>query len=1682
TNPPPLLLTTLQPNQPETHTLHTTLATLHTHGRATINWPAVYGARRGEEEFSAPPVELPTYPFQRERYWLLPAAPEGDVAGAGLSAAGHPLLGAALELADSEGLVLTGRLSLDTHAWLADHAVGDTVVLPGTAFVELALHAAQRTGTALIGELTHEAPLTIPASGATQLQVTVAHPTTPDGRRTLTIHARPEGAGPDAPWTRHTHGVLGTDEPGPAHATPAATAPGSEPVAAGRAEWPPTGAVELPVDDLYARFDAAGIGYGPTFRGVRAAWRLGDAVFTEVELPDEALADAERFTVHPALLDAALHGISLGDFMAHDADSPGAADAPRAHLPFSWTAIRLHATQPTALRVRIAPAGPNTVALTVTDPSGELVAEAGRLTLRPLSPEALPTASAPRDDVLYGMRWTPLPYPQDPATDATPPTAWAVLGDDDWTGSGLPTFADLPALGEAVAADRTPLPRVVFWRPELDATHGGEPTGPASTHPETAEPGTEQGAAPAGRAARAAREAAAKGIDLVAPSAPLVRATLADALARVRSWLADEALAGARLAVVTDGHLSGLLREPLHALVRAAESENPGRFALIELGPRPTDPAEPGHAGTRAGAQEAADDLGGADSEGASWDPSAVAAALATGEVHLSVGAGRLAAPRLAPLSPPAAPGQPAPVTEPWDPEGTVLITGGTGSLAALLARHLVTVHGVRHLLLASRRGLAAPTAEVLRAELADLGATVTLTACDLANARATQALIAGVPAEHPLSAVIHTAGVLDDGLVTALTPERLHAVLTPKVDAALHLHQATQHLPLRRFVLFSSIAATLGSPGQANYAAGNAFLDALAAHRRAAGLPAQSIAWGPWQQQGGMAGNLGDADLTRMARTGIAALDPAQGLRLFDAADAHPTATVVAVRLVPNALRARGEAGQLPAPLRALAPAPTRRAARAAAPRPDAPHTLGDRLAALAPAERTKVLQDLVATEVGAALGHAHTPVLEPTRGFKDLGFDSLTAVQLRNRIAEATGLHLPATLVFDYPDPAALVTHLQAELTGDLAEPTTPRRAVAATGLEDDPVVIVGMACRYPGGVASPEDLWQLVADGRDGISDFPTDRGWDLDTLFHPDPDHLGTSYARHGGFLYDAAGFDAALFGISPREALAMDPQQRLLLETAWETFERAGIDPTSLRGSKTGVFAGLMYHEYASRLPQLPDELEGYVGTGNTGSVASGRLSYVFGLEGPAVTVDTACSSSLVALHLAAQSLRTGECDLALAGGVTVMSSPGTFIEFSRQRGLAPDGRCKSFAAGADGTGWGEGVGLLLVERLSDARRNNHPILALVRATATNQDGASNGLTAPNGPSQQRVIHQALTNAGLQPHHIDALEAHGTGTPLGDPIEAQSLLATYGQRPDDAAPVLLGSIKSNIGHTQAAAGAAGIIKMIHAMHHGHLPATLHVDQPTPHVNWEAGAVQLLTEPQEWPHTGRPRRAAVSSFGISGTNAHVILEQAPTPEPAPLSTRSSDPAPVVTSALSAHTPQALRAYAQRLHTHLTDHPDLHPTEVSRTLSTRARFDHRATIVATDRAELLAGLQALAEGTPHPSLIAGTAQPGKTAFVFPGQGSQWLGMGNQLAQRSQVYADALAECAKALSPYIDWDLHDVLASTDPHALDRVDVVQPATWAVMISLARWWQHHGIHPDAVIGHSQGEIAAAHIA
>ncbi|WP_343898420.1 type I polyketide synthase, partial [Micromonospora gifhornensis] len=942
-------------------------------------------------------------------------------------------------------------------------------------------------------------------------------------------------------------------------------------------------------------------------------------------------------------------------------------------------------------------------------------------------------------------------------------------------------------------------------------------------------------------------------------------------------------------------------------LVRSAQAEHPGRFVLIHADdPVRTVPDDEPEAAWR---------------DGSWWVP-------------------RLA--RVAPVDP----GLPL--------SGTVLVTGGTGALGALVARHLVRAHRVRDLVLVSRRGADAPGAAALADELAGHGARVDLRACDVADREALARLLADLPT---LDAVVHAAGVVRDATVSALTVEQVRAAAT-KAESAWHLHELTRDRPLRAFVLFSSISGLLGTAGQGAYAAANAALDALAAHRHALGLPALSLAWGLWEDTG-MGAGLSAADVARWRRDGLPPLTVEQGVALFDAALSHEGPVLAPVRLDLAALRGRDV---LPAALRGLV---TRRSVPPAGSRP----------------RDEAELREVVRSVVAEVLGYPSAAGVDSARPFRDLGLDSLGGVELRNRLAAATGLPVPATLVFDHPTPDAVVAHLLGATTS--AQPAPTPTVATRT---DEPIAIVGMACRYPGGVSSPEDLWRLVADGVDAIGEFPTDRGWDLGRLYDPDPEHAGTSYTRHGGFLYDAADFDAGFFALSPREATATDPQQRLLLEVAWEAFERAGIDPTAVRGSRTGVFAGVMYGDYGTRWRTAPEGFEGHLLTGNTSSVVSGRVAYSFGLEGPAVTVDTACSSSLVALHLAAQSLRSGECDLALAGGVTVMATPHTFVEFSRQRGLSPDGRCRSFSASANGTGWSEGAGLLLVERLSDARANGHHVLAILRGSAVNQDGASNGLTAPNGPAQQRVIRTALTNAHLQPTDIDLVEAHGTGTRLGDPIEAQALIATYGHHRDT--PLHLGSLKSNIGHTQAAAGVAGVIKVVQAMQHGTLPATLHVAEPTPHVDWAEGQVSLLTEAHPWPDTGRPRRAAVSSFGISGTNAHVILEHG---DPRPVPPEEADPPAPVPLVISARSAGALRDQAARVRTALSS--GLPVRDVAYTLGTaRARHPHQAVVVGEGRAELLAGLDAVADGT----VPGAVATPGKVAFLFAGQGTQRLNMG--------------------------------------------------------------------------------------
>ncbi|KAA5834952.1 SDR family NAD(P)-dependent oxidoreductase [Saccharopolyspora hirsuta] len=1464
-------LGTLQRDQGDLAQFLSALGQAHSRG-VVVDWTAAYGPDPVR-------VPLPGYAFQRQRFWLDPARSGGDPGELGASATGHPLLTAAITAATGDGVLLTGRVGLRGHPWLADHAVRGTAVLPGAALVEFALLAGDHLGLTTVDELVVGEPLDL--TEPRQLQVAVQRD--PDGRCPVTIHSR---AG-EGPWQLHASGVLSAE-------------PGPEP--AGTDQWPPDGAEPLDITGAYAELAERGLRYGPAFQGLTAAWRRGDELCAEVELPGEPTG----FGIHPALLDSALHVFAHQEF----------ADGIR--LPFSWRGVRLHAVEATRLRVRLAPAGEGAVEVRATDPAGRPVFTADSLTTRPAR-----RLGAPGADLLLAETWRPVALP-----NATGTTTSGL--DDERPGA------------------------VVRWQPNTGAT---------------------------------------------------VRQAVEGALDAARRFLSEDRFAESTLVVSTRNAVAATEEDHVDpaaaavwGLLRSAQSEHPGRIVLVDA-PSDVD----------------------------------VAGVLSAGEPQLAVRDGGALVPRLTRL---AEPGDGEPT---WRPGSSVLITGGTGALGAALARHLVREHAVGHLVLTSRRGPDAPGAGELVAELAELGAEVRVVACDVADRDAVRDLLADL--DRPLTGVVHTAGVLDDGLVTALTAEQVDRVLRAKVDAAWNLHELTGDLDA--FVLYSSLAGLIGSSGQANYAAANAALDALARIRREQGLPATSLAWGLWAQASGMTGHLGEVDRARLARDGLAAIDTEAGLAAFDAA-VRADGPVLAI--TPLDLSALRTSDAVPVLLRDFAPTTRRRAASGGT------AGLADRLHPLAEPQQRAALLELVRDQVAHVLGHADPAAVPADQAFQDLGFDSLTSVELRNRLSKAVGVRLPATLVFDHPTPAALAEFLRTSLgIGSTAAVAPVGRAAV-----DEPVAIIGMACRFPGDVRDPEQLWELLEQGREGLSEFPADRNWP----------HLETVRAVRGGFLADAADFDPAFFGISPREALAIDPQQRLLLETAWEAVERAGIDPASLRGSSTGVFAGSMYRDYSARFTGSSGGYEDVLGAANAGGVLSGRLSYVLGLEGPAMSIDTACSSSLVAMHLAGQALRGGECDLALAGGVTVMATPETFVEFSRQGNLAPDGRCKAFADAADGTGLAEGVGLLLLERLSDAQRNGRQILAVIRGSAVNQDGASNGLTAPNGPSQERVIRAALAASGLEPSDVDVVEGHGTGTALGDPIEAQALLATYGQdRPDDR-PLWLGSIKSNFGHAQAAAGVAGVIKVVQAMRRGVLPKTLHVDRPSADVEWGSGAVRLLAEAQPWPQVDRPRRAGVSSFGISGTNAHLIVEQVAEPE----EERSAPPAAPAPLVLSARTTTALRAQAGRIAAFLRERPGVPVADVALSLATtRTAFPQRAAVIGADRDELLERLAEFAA-----TGVGTTARPGGLAFLFSGQGAQRAGMGQELHRAFPAFAEAWDAAAEAVGLPI--------ADVDADLVDRTDFAQAGLFVLQTALFRLFESWGVRPDWLVGHSVGEVAAAHVA
>jgi acyl transferase domain-containing protein/acyl carrier protein len=1630
-------------------------------GGVEVDWGAVLGdgGRR---------VALPTYAFQRERYWLEAQGRQGDPAAVGQVAVEHPVLGAAVALGGERGWLFTGRVSLGEHPWLADHAVMGTVVLPGTAFLEMALHAGGLVGCELVRELVLEAPLVLSEEGGVQLQVSIGE-ADGSGARPIDIYARRErefgeGTSLEGVWTRYAHGSLALGE-----RDWLADRDAGAVVDGGRAAdddhvgllagvWPPVGAARLGVEELYSSLFELGFDYGPAFQGVTEAWRLGEELFVECALPDVGRAEGERFSLHPALLDSALHALGF--------DHSGGGHAASVGLPFSWSDVELWGESVECLRVCLSPVGEGELSLALADEEGRPLGVVGALAIRGVSAEQLVRLGEGERDSLYRLEWVELAEVQglDGLVDGLDddPDSWAVLGGEECLlVRGLRDAGLSPVVYPGLAALKSAVESGVACHSVVlaDASIGDRAIGDGATRIASA---VDAGAQSAGG------DLVRGDVSVSVPD--FVRAGTGEMLGLLGEWLLDDCWGGARLVVVGGGALatqsgetlSGLIGAPAWGLAGAAQSEHPGRVVLVDV-----------------------------EGDRVSWDVlvGAVGVAGSMGESQLAIRGRRVLAPRLVCFSEPVVSESRGEVDSARGSValgearatvdlagaggssgssglsdfaavgdgGTVLITGGTGGLGALFAKHLVSEHGVRHLLLVSRAGEEAPGAVELAMELAGLGARVTMAACDVSDRARLELLLDSVPGERPLRGVVHAAGVLEDGVLGSLTEERLARVFAPKVDGAWYLHELTAGLDLCAFVLVSSVAGLFGSPGQGAYAAANRFLDGLAVHRRALGLPGLSIAWGAWSSGVGMVGSLSDAERERLARGGMGELSVDRGLRLFDAALGSESPVLAAVELDVGVLRESALRGPLPPVLRGLVRVPARRGGGVAV------GSLVGRLRDASTEEREGVVLELVCRETAGVLGHSSAAAIEPRRAFKEIGFDSLAAVELRNRLDALSGLRLPATLIFDFPSPAALAEHLLGVLLGDSqAIVRAPSRSLRT----EEPIAIVGMACRYPGGVSSPEDLWELLLAGGDAISVFPEDRGWDVQSLYDPDPDRSGTSYTREGGFLLDALEFDPDFFGIAPREALAMDPQQRLLLEACWEALEYAGIDPLSLRGSQTGVFSGVMYHEYGTRLKGVvPEDLEAYIGTGSAGSIASGRVAYVLGLEGPAVTLDTACSSSLVAMHLACGSLRDGECSLALAGGVTVLSTPDVFVEFSRQRGLAPDGRCKSFSDDADGTGWAEGIGVVVLESLSRAQRQGHQVLGLVRASAINQDGASNGLTAPNGPSQQRVIRQAIANAGLSAADVDVVEAHGTGTRLGDPIEAQALLATYGQDRPRARPLLVGSVKSNIGHTQAAAGIAGVIKMTMAMRHGIAPKTLHIGEPSRQVDWSAGAVSLLREQASWPDTGQPRRAAVSSFGLSGTNAHVILEQAIAEDLGPHERSGSvdgrsvhEQAPVEEGPAESEDPDAhahrvggehdapvpwivsaksepgLREQARRLHDHLERNPEPSPADIALSLTARPVLEYRAAITGKDREQLLTALSVLAKGENHTDIASATAsEPGKLCFLFSGQGAQHPGMGRELHETYPVFRDVFDGVCVELDGRLGVSLRDVVFGVD-------------------------------------------------
>jgi acyl transferase domain-containing protein/acyl carrier protein len=1614
---------------------------LYTRG-VRLDWAAF------DKPFVRRRVPLPTYPFDRQRHWMRSNPLPGERVTR--SAPAHPVLGERLWV-PGQDIHFANTLSPGFPSYLDEHRIFGEVVVPAAFYVSAFLAAAeQAAGSHGLEDVLFSRALTVGEEQRVSLTVS---PREGAGARLELASAGGDGTAPR--WTTHASAV--------ARSAPAEDAASPADLAALRTRC---AREAVPAEALAGVWGASSNGeapsmlLGPSFRWIASLWRGASEALARLERPASL---AQESGVPPTLIDSCfqLMGASLDG-----------ADVGGAYMPISIERVRVLGPTDGALWCHASTSLSAGGALVrgdvrVMDESGRLVLELTGARLKRVTREDLQSLREAWAEWLYEVKWHPRELPSAPVIDAGLP--WIVCLDGRGRGERLAAEVERRG-GRAVRIAAGGAWRHVGPdRYEVDPTRA-EDLRRALAHALGEEPS-------------AAYVVSLFALDEGAPAEVSGRALAsAQALAQVRWkraprlwWLTE----GAQW-VGTGSHALAVAQAGVWGLGRNVAAElNELWGGVLDLDPE----------GRPDQVLRVLDVAGGEEDQLALRGDSALAARL---ERHR-----------------PARAAQRLPLRE----DATYVISGGLGGIGWRLARAWVE-QGARSLVLLGR---SAPS-EAVRAELAAYEAkgvrvrTVAVDVSDLeALSRAWRDLEATLP---PVAGVAHAAGVLSDAALVQQSAEHLRATFAPKVLGALNLHRLTEGRPLDFFVLFSSLAAVLGSPGQANYAAANACLDALAHERRRLGLPAVSLDWGPWGEVG-----MAVAHQRALSARGFTALPPDTAIDALGGLLQSDRARLVVAAADWGTVGAR-----LPARGRSLLAAWAPRESPASK---EEAGQFARKLLAAPARQRRDLLQTHLTSEVRRVLGLPRNARVDPGQSFFEMGFDSLMAVELRTSLQQALGRSLPASLAFEYPNLDALTTAMLAEVgPGAEAEPAAAAPAVelaapvrGAEPLAEDeamravlegrlpaaalppvqlaslatqvrttrrelpllaaePIAIVGMGCRFPGGVRTPEEFWRLLRDGIDGTRDVPAER-WDKDAWYDADPEAPGKMRTRRGGFLEGAAEFDAAFFGISPREAKCMDPQHRLLLEVAWEALEDAGQPPPRLMGSKTGVFMGFLNNDYLGAGDMA--ELEGHFATGNGFSNAVGRLSYVLGLHGPSVALDTACSSSLVAIHLASQSLRNRECDLALAGGVNLILAPGLSVMMSKLGALAPDGRCKTFDAAADGYARGDGCGVLVLKRLSDALRDGDRVVAVVRGSAVNHGGRGGGFSQPNVHAQQMLLREALTTSQTLPSQVSYLEAHGTGTPLGDPIEVRAATAVLSAGRTADTPLMLGSVKTNLGHLEAAAGVAGVMKVALALRHQHIPPHLNFQSLSPHIDLEAIPARIPTALTPWQPVQGRRIAGVSAFGLAGTNAHVILEEAPR---AAETLTAAEPPRDELLVLSARSEPALAAlasaYAEHLRTTGTPLRDVAGTAGAR----RAHHEYRLAVVGGSTAEAVEGLEAFRRGASHPSVVTGASEAGsrpKVVFVFPGQGSQWLGMGRELYAREPAFREALDRCAEAMGPHTDgWRLLDVLQAAE--APQRIDMVQPLLFAMSVSLAALWRAWGIEPDAVVGHSMGEVAAAHVA